>query len=271
MSHRSKNHQRFVLGLLALLPLAAHAACASSNGEAVGSQTFDASPLDPGDNDPSLPDASPGHDGATPKDAAPQLDAAEDAKPDAANTAPVQINEIYVDNAFLRGDSTEYVELRGAAGVPVDDLKLRILYADGKVKYEVAVGNAGEKFGANGLWVVGGMQTFKLNVTDHVDHPLSASVFGLDDRGAVQLVRGGVLLDVVGYGSDPDAGAVPPPLTPPTATSEGKIARTATQPASMSAPAKAIGRASAAADTNVNGTDFCTMVASPGFAQKPCE
>jgi hypothetical protein len=269
MSHPSKNQSRFLLCLAAVLPLAVHAACASSNGAAVGSQTFDASPLDPGDKNRGE-DAGAENDGA-PKDAAPEVDAAEDAKPDAANTAPVEINEIYVDNAFLRGDATEYVELRGAAGVPVDDLKLRILYADGTVKYEVAVGNAGEKFGANGLWVVGGTQTFKLNVTDHVDHSLSTSVFGLDVRGAVQLLRGGVLLDVVGYGSDPDAGAVPPPLTQPTATSEGRVARTATQPTASSAPAKAIGRASGAADTNVNAVDFCTMVASPGFAQKPCE
>jgi hypothetical protein len=271
MSLRSKNHRRLVLGLLAMLPLAAHVACASSNGEAVGSQTFDASPLDPGEN-PADPDGSTTpRDGATPPDAQPPLDAGADVKPDAANNAPVQINEIYVDNAFLRGDATEYVELRGAAGVPVDDLKLRILYANGQVKYEAAVANAGEKFGANGLWVVGGNQTFKLNVMDHVDHVVSVSGFGLDDRGAIQLVRGSVLLDVVGYGPDPDAGAVAPPATPPTATSEGAIARTATQPATSSMPAKSIGRKTGAADTNVNGADFCTMVASPGFAQKPCE
>jgi hypothetical protein len=268
MSSRSRN--RFFVALAALLPLAAHAACASSNGEAVGSQTFDASPLDPGKN-PADPDGSPLPDGAPADDATSPEDAGADAPADAANVAPVQINEIYVDNAFLRGDATEYVELRGAANVPVDDLKLRILYADGTVKYEVAVANAGEKFGANGLWVVGGNQTFKLNVVDHVDHAVSSASFGLDDRGAVQLLRGSVLLDVVGYGSDPDAGAVAPPAAPPTATSEGRIARTATQPASSSAPARSIGRKTGAADTNVNGADFCAMVASPGFAQKPCE
>lgn len=264
-----RQRQRLVLGLLALLPLAAHAACASSNGDAIGSQTYDASPLDPGKN-PDDPDSSmTPHDGST--DAETPTDAGVDAKPDAANAAPVQINEIYVDNQFLRGDATEYVELRGAPGVPVDDLKLRILYANGQVKYEVPVANAGEKLGANGLWVVGGNQTFKLNVTDHVDHEVSTANWGLDDRGAIQLVRGSTLLDVVGYGPDADAGAVAPPATPPTATSEGKIARTATQPASSSAAAKSIGRKTAAADTNVNAADFCTMVASPGFAQKACE
>ena len=271
MSPRSKNHQRLVLSLLAILPLAAHAACASSNGDAVGSQTYDASPLDPGQN-PGDPDGSIAQpDGAAPSDADPPIDVGADAKPDAANNAPVQINEIYVDNIFLRGDATEYIELRGAPGVAVDDLKLRILYANGQVKNEVPAANAGEKFGANGLWVVGGTQTFKLNVTDHVDHEVSTVTWGLDTRGAIQLLRGSVLLDVVGYGDNPDAGPVAPPATPPTATSEGAIARTATQPASSSAPARSIGRKTGAADTNVNGADFCTMVASPGFAQKPCE
>lgn len=270
MNLRPHHRQRLVFGLLALLPVAAHAACASSNGDAVGSQTYDASPLDPGKN-PDDPDSSSPNDGATPTDAEIPTDAGADAKPDAANAAPVQINEIYVDNAFLRGDATEYVELRGATGVAVDDLKLRILYANGQVKYEVQVANAGEKFGANGLWVVGGNQTFKLNVTDHVDHEVSTANWGLDTRGAIQLVRGSTLLDVVGYGPDPDAGAVAPPATPPTATSEGAIARTAIQPPSKLDPAKSIGRKTGAADTNVNAADFCTMVASPGFAQKACE
>jgi hypothetical protein len=273
MNLRSRNARfRFAFGLVALLPLGAHAACSSGNGDAIGNPTFDASPLDPGTN-PDDPDGSTGHDSSTTKDAEVQPDAPVDAPIDSplVNNAPVQINEIYVDNAFLRGDATEYIELRGAANTPVDDLKLRILYTDGKVKYEVTVGNAGEKFGANGLWVVGGNATFKLNVTDHVDHVVSVANFGLDDRGAVQLVRGATLLDVVGYGDNPDAGAVPPPATPPTATSEGKPARTAVQPASSSAPSKSIGRKTAGADTNNNNADFCQMVASPGFAQKACE
>jgi hypothetical protein len=269
----SRRNTRLAFALLSLLPLLAHAACSSGNGDAIGNQMFDASPLDPGSK-PDDPDGGPGQEDASPKkDADPPQDAPSDAPLDAPNTAPVQINEVYVDNAFLRGDATEYIELRAAPGTRVDDLKLRIVYSNGNgaVKYEIAVGDPGEKFGANGLWVVGGMQTFKLNVLDHVDQPLSAGVFGLDDRGAVQLVRGSTLLDVVGYGDDPDAGAVPVLLTPPTATSEGKISRTAIQPASSSAPAKSIGRKTAAADTNNNSADFCQMVASPGFAQKPCE
>ena len=268
MISRSRS-TRFAFGLLALLPLVAHAACSAGNGDAIGNPVFDASPLDPGTN-PDDPDGGSLRDGAAPKDAQPQ-DAQKDAAADAPlNTAPVQINEIYVDNAFLRGDATEYVELRAAPGTRVDDLKLRIIYANGVVKYEVPVGNSGDVFSATGLWVVGGMQTFKLNVVDHVDQALSAAVFGLDDRGAVQLVRGSTLLDVVGYGDDPDAGAVPAPATPPTATSEGRLALAADQPASSSAPARSIGRKTGAADTNNNSADFCKMVASPGFSQKPC-
>ena len=261
---RSRN-TRLAFGLLALLPLAGHAACSAGNGDAIGNPVFDASPLDLGTN-PGDPDGGGLQDGA--KKDAPQADAPADAP---VNKAPVQINEIYVDNAFLRGDATEYIELRAAPGTPVDDLKLRIMYANGVVKYEVAAGDPGEKFNATGLWVVGGMQTFKLNVTDHVDHALSTAVFGLDNRGAVQVVRGSTLLDVVGYGDDPDAGAVPAPPAPPTATSEGRPALTADQPASSSAPAKSIGRKTGAVDTNNNNADFCKMVASPGFSQKPCE
>ena len=262
---------RFAFGLAALLPLALHAACASSNGDAIGGPVYDASPLDPGENQDE-PDGSVAHDAASSEDGAAPEDGGVDAPAEAGpNTAPVQINEIYVDNKFLRGDTTEYVELRAAPGTPVDDLRLRIIYANGILEHDLAVGAAGQKFGANGLWVVGGFQTFKLNVTDHVDNALSAASFGLDDRGAVQVVRGSTLLDAVGYGDNPDAGAVPAPPTPPTATSEGPIARSAVQPASASAPAKSIGRATGAPDTNKNNADFCTMVASPGFPQKACE
>ncbi len=265
----SSRKTRLAFGLVALLPLMAHAACSSTNGDAVGSQVFDASPLDVGAN-PDDPDG--GADGArTDLDGA--TDAAKDAAKDAPivpSTAPVQISEIYVDTV-LRGDATEFVELRAAPGTRVDDLKLRLIYADGTVKYEVSVGDPGEKFGANGLWVVGGFQTYKLNVLDHVDHPLSISTWGLDTRGAVQVVRGNTLLDVVGYSDDPDGGAVASPPSPPTATSEGRPALVPIQPASSSAPARSFGRKNAAADTHDNSADFCKMTATPGYLQKPCE
>ncbi|MDB4943333.1 MAG: hypothetical protein JWP97_2867 [Labilithrix sp.] len=252
----------------AAFPLAFHVACSSDNGPPVGSVVFDASPLEIPDDHAEAGAHDASADGSV-EDAA--SEAASDAAPEAAVDAgaPVVINEVYVD-LVVRGDATEYVELRGEPNTPVDDLQLRILYADGTPKYVVAVGIAGERFNGNGLWVVGGTQTFKLNVTDHVDTTYGAAQFGLDTRGAVQLLRGTTLLDVVGYGPDADAGAIPPPPAPPTATSEGKPVKNAAQPAQTTSPARSIGRRTAAADTNANASDFCAMEASPGFPQKPC-
>jgi hypothetical protein len=266
--------RRIVLALGAVLPLVAHAACSATNGDAIPSQVFDASALDASSSNPDDPDGGNGSDSATKKDA-PSSDAPSDAPPDAPNVAPVQINEIYVDNDGL-GDGAEYVELRAAVGTPVDDLKLRLLHADGQVKYEVTVGEAGAKFGMNGLWVVGGGSTFKLNVQEHIDKTVALGTWGLDNaRGAVQLVRGTTLLDVVGYGTDADAGALAPPASPPLATVEGSIAKVPNAPIPPTPPAtknkgSAFGRKTGAADTNDNRADFCKMEASPGYAQKPC-
>ncbi len=265
---------RILLYLSAALPLAVLAsvmACSATNGDAIPSQVFDASALDVGSN-PDDPDgASPGLDGSTPKDGA-----AKDAPTDSplTNTAPVEISELFVDNDGL-GDGAEFVELRAAPGTPADDLKLRLLYADGQVKYEISVGDPGAKFPASGLWVVGGGSTFKLNVLDRVDRIVSLSTWGLDnDRGAVQVVRGTTLLDVVGYGRDRDAGVLAPPASPPLATVEGAIAQVPGAPVHPLPPAKAkalsFGRKAAAPDTNNNAVDFCTMEASPGYAQKAC-
>ncbi|NVL68021.1 hypothetical protein, partial [Escherichia coli] len=141
--------RRIVLALGAVLALVAHAACSATNGDPIPSQVFDASALDAASN-PDDPDGGTASDGASKKDG-PSSDAPPDAPPDAPNVAPVQINEIYVDNDGL-GDGAEYVELRAAAGKPVDDLKLRLLYPDGQVRYEVTAGDPGAKFGASGLW-----------------------------------------------------------------------------------------------------------------------
>jgi hypothetical protein len=258
--------RRIVLALGAVFPLVTHAACSATNGDAIPSQVFDASALDAASNPNDL-DGSNAGDGATNKDA-PSNDAPSDAPPDAPNAAPVQINEMFVDNAGL-GDGAEFVELRAAVGTPVDDLKLRIVYSDGKVT-EITAGDPGAKFGASGLWVVGGPQTFKLNVQDHVDKTVSITTWGLDNaRGAVQVVRGTTLLDVVGYGTDPDAGAPPAPTSPPLATFEGSIAKVPNGPIPPNKGA-AFGRKTGAADTNNNAADFCKMEASPGHEQKPC-
>lgn len=265
--------RRIVLALSALLPLAAHVACSATNGDPIPSQVFDASALDAGTN-PGDPDGgdTDGEDASTKKDAT--SDAPVDAPVDAPSTAAVHINEIFVDNDGL-SDGAEFVELRAAPGTRADDLKLRLLQANGTVKYEVVVGAAGAKFSASGLFVVGGNQTFRLNIPgDHVDHEVNINAWGLDNsRGAVQLLRGSALLDVVGYGTEPDAGAVPPPASPPNATVEGKPATVPDGPTGGGAFPKGIsfGRKTGAADTNDNAADFCAMEASPGLAQQPCK
>ena len=263
--------RRNFLVLLPFATLASALACSATNGDAIPSQIFDASALDVGSN-PGDPDAGTRLDGSTLKDGATN-DASADAPPDApvANTAPVQINELFVDNAGL-GDGAEFVELRAVPGTPVDDLKLRLIYADGQVKYEVSVGDPGAKFPANGLWVVGGGQTFKLNVLDHVDRTVSLSTWGLDnDHGAVQVVRGTTLLDVVGYASTLDAGTLPPPASAPKATVEGTAALVPASPNGANAKAVGLGRKVGAADTNDNAADFCKMEASPGYPQNACQ
>lgn len=268
-----KSKRRSVLALAAMFPVVAHAACGATNGDPIPSEVFDASALDVSTSNP-LPEGGSRADGSTTANDA-STDAftdANDANDGAPGTAPVQINEIFVDNDGL-GDGTELVELRAAPGTRTDDLKLRIVRFNGDIKYEVTVGLAGQTFNAAGLWVVGGQQTFKLNVQENVDRTLSLANWGLDnDRGAVQLLRGTTLLDVVGYARDPDAGAPPAPASPPTATVEGKVAAVPDPPAGAPAGRKhrSFGRKTAAADTNDNAADFCAMEASPGFAQKPC-
>src|SRR5688500_1669862 len=106
--------RRIAFALAAVFPIAAHAACSATNGEAIPSQVYDASALDaggnPGDPEPEPGvDGGPGADGSTTKDGA--ADAPSDAKDAAPNNAPVQINEVFVDNDAL-GDGAEFVELR---------------------------------------------------------------------------------------------------------------------------------------------------------------
>jgi hypothetical protein len=247
------------------LAASAFVACAGSNGDAVPSEVFDAAPLD--SRSPSMPFDS----GVPPDPAEGGADARADAASsdggsDASASSVVRINEVYADNDGL-GDGAEYVELVAPPGTPVDDLKLRLVYADGTPKYEVAVGGAGAKVGASGLWVVGGNQVFRVAARDKVDTVVPLANWGLDGtRGVVQLLRGPqrALVDVVGYDRDPDAGALAPIASPPTQTSEGAPA---VAPATAQ---KAFGRKAGAADTNVNRTDFCAMDPTPGYPQAAC-
>ena len=260
------------LALVAVLPLLAHAACSVGNGDAIPGTVYDASTLDVGAN-PDDPEGGPkpGEDATTPSHDA-GSDAPSDAPKDASPVnGPVQINELYVDQ-ILDGDGSEFVELRAAPGTAADDLKLRLIGPTGAVRYEVSVGLPGDKFGADGLWVVGGGQTYRLNVQDRVDRVVGLSSWGLDYPGAVQLVRGTTLLDVVGYTDDPDGGAVPAVPQPPTATVEKKPAITPDNSSATSTTKRiSFGRKTGAADTNDNSVDFCAMEASPGYAQKPCK
>jgi|GEM_PF-6809427 len=258
--------RRAIVLVASVLPVVAHVACASTNGEPIPNEVFDASPLDAGAN-PDDPDGGSSTDGGGTKDAAKDVET--DAGSDSGGPAVVVINELYVDR-IADGDGAEFVELRTTPGAAVDDLKLRLVYANGEVKYEVAVGEPGARVGASGLWVVGGNQTFKLRVQDRVDRVVPLAGWGLDQNGAVQLVRGGTLLDVVGYTTDPDGGAPPSPALPPTKTVEGKPAKVPANAGGMT-KRRSFGRKAAAPDADDNATDFCTMEASPGHTQKACE
>jgi hypothetical protein len=263
--------RRILLAAVAVFPIAAHAACSATNGDAIPSQVFDASALDVGTG-PDDPDSSVVRTDGSVTDGGVK-DAPGDSPSDAplVDAAPVQISEIFADNAGL-GDGAEFVELRAAPGTRADDLKLRLIYSDGQVKYEVSAGSPGDKFDANGLWVVGGGQTFKLNVQERVDRVVSLTTWGLDNaHGAVQVIRGTTLLDVVGYASDPDAGALAPPASPPKATVEGSPAKLPAGANGMGAKGISFGRKTGAADTNDNAADFCAMEASPGYVQKACK
>lgn len=247
-----------------------HVACTATNGDPIPPEVYDAEALDAGGN-PDDPDGGGKNDGSS-------NDASKDSPTDTGKDSPVTpaavvINELYVDR-IGDGDGSEFVELRADPGTPVDDLKLRIIYPDGKVKYEVNVGIAGDKVGMSGLWVVGGNQTFRLNVTDRVDRVVSIATWGLDYPGAVQLVRGSTLLDVVGFTDTPDGGPVTadPGLAPPKAVVETKPALAPDNAgATGGTQRRSFGRKTSAADTNNNANDFCKMIASPGFAQKACE
>lgn len=241
-------------------------ACSATNGETPPEPLY-TPPDASAEEETTMPDAT----SPAPKDAGvdAKAEASADAKAEAGPTSEsVRIQELYVDHDGL-GDGAEYVELRGAPGTPVGDLSLRLIDAAGKVAYEVPVTDTGtDVIGSSGTWVVAGPQTFQLGVVERIDHSVALAKWGIaNNRGAVQLVRGAnrTLLDVVGYASDPDAGAATSPSTDPKATSEGL-------PALVPTIAKrALGRKAAATDTDQNRADFCSMVPSPGMAQKACD
>lgn len=248
----------FRLASLSLLAAAGlYVGCSTSNGDPIPPPDNGAPSLDAGSKTtPKMPDAS------GPSDAAPEADAPHDA---GDPVSQVRISEVYVDDG-TDGVTVEFIELRGAPGTPVDELRLRILDADGAVTGEIDVAaQAGDTISGSGFWTVGGG-----NVSSEVDHVLfgaALNAWGMDTpRGAVQLVRGTgrTLLDVVGYDTDADAGALPQPASSPTQTVEGK-------PAVLPVISKSFGRTSGAADTNDNRADFCTMTPTPCGANAACD
>jgi hypothetical protein len=258
--------------MLATVPPTAHVACASSNGDAPPPEVRDAGSLEASRTGRVDPDDD-GDDGDTEKRDGSRTDVDEDAAADADTEGDgiVQINEIYVDIDGL-GDGAEFVELSAEPGTPVDDLLLRILDGTGAIKYTVLVADPGEKVGASGFWVVGGNQTFKLGVTDRVDQTIPLSGWGLPtSRGAVQLVRGTSIVDVVSWSTDPAAEPIPPPPSLPAETGEGSPARVPTITKTAGSPAHSFGRRDGIPDSDDNRADFCSMAASPGVGQKGCD
>jgi len=281
MTQRRHQSTSLLLFLLCLAPGAAHViACSASNGDAIPAEVRDASSIDAGNT--GEPDdassSSSGGDGGGKKDSGSPKDSGgdKDVGPDGSSSGGpvIVINEVYVDHDSL-GDVAEFVELRGDPGVVIDDLKLRLVNHLGTVTHTVDIGPAGAKFPASGLWVVGGGQTFQTSSPSHEDQTQTlASGWGLDnERGAVQLVRGTTLLDVVGWSDGPDAGTLSVVGAPPLAGGEGSAAAvpTISRPSTPPKIAHSLGRRAASADTNDNATDFCSMPATPGYPQKPCD
>lgn len=259
----STRRRRALLASVAVTAsIASVGACSASGDGSVDGQTPDAAMLEASST--RVPEGQ-----ATSKlDATPSLDAGSEGGDAKAETPSIIINEVFVDNDGL-GDGVEFVELYGPPNTPLAGLKLRLIDHVGQVKYTVPVGSDTAALSSEGYWVVSGGQVFKLNASPYrEDQTVSIASWGLDNaRGAVQLVRGtNELVDVVGWGQTPDAGPLSPPPTNPMKTSEG---------ANVLVPALArhsFGRKPPAnVDTNDNAADFCSMVPTPGFAQKACD
>lgn len=253
-------------GLLVLttgIPGLFFAACSASNGDAIPSEVRDAEALDVGSSVVPTKDgsSSTSEDGGTPKDASTK-DAPSDAEDAATSSTIVRINEVYVDRGS-GGSQSEYVELRGPEGTPVDDLFLRLVDGNGTATAQAfTVGSKGDTIGATGTWVIGGAL-----VPGRVDRIVTnPQGWGIDTKGAVQLLRGANrdVIDVVGWTTDPDGGFVPQPVLPPKPTGEGK-------PYVLPAGTTSFGRKPNAADTNDNQADFCTMAQTNGATNGACQ
>ena len=243
-----------------LVPAGLEVACSGGNGDAIPSEVRDAEALDAAgpnviNRDSSTPD--PDEDGGTtnpPKDAS-SKDVVVDVAPDAApSSADVRINEIYVSQNG--GDQAEFVELRGAEGTLLDDLRLRAIDDKGVTTGEWPLAPIGTKIGNTGTWTLGGG-----TAGGRIDSTIPAfDDWGLDNtKGAVLLLRGAskTVIDAVSWNSDADGGTV---------MGEGKpyiLPTTGTNSFGRKPPSFG--------DTNDNRNDFCPMSQSAGAANTACK
>lgn len=235
------------LALVSVSTAATLAACSAGNGEVGPSEIRDAAPLEAS----RFPDL----EGGTEDDAGTHGEGDADAADTGAAPVVLLVNEVYVDQGG-GGSQSEYVELRGKEGDPLDGFRLRIVHPNGSVN-EFAIADPGETMPSSGVWVVGGALLPGSQIADKII--TTPEGWGLDDIGAAQLVYGPerTLVDVVGWTDDADAAAIVPPSIPPVVTSEG--ARVLLPDTASTS----IGRKPGAADTNDNAADFCRMAATP--------
>ena len=146
----------------------------------------------------------------------------------------------------------------------LDDLFVRVIDSSGKPTNATpyAVASAGQTMPASGVWLLGGAL-----VTPVPDTVMSIPQgWDIDNKGAIQLLRGAAsdVVDVVGWTTDADGGAVPQPASAPKTVVEGKpfiLPASGTQ---------SFGRAPNGADTNDNAKDFCRMNQTPRVANGAC-
>lgn len=247
----------FLPMLLAAVAGALDVACSGGNGDAIPSEVRDAEALDASGPNVIGRDSSsnPEDDGGPPNP--PKDGGAKDADgaPDAApSSADVRINEIYVSQSG--GDQAELVELRGAEGTLLDDLRLRAIDDEGATTGEWPLAPLGTKIGNTGTWTLGGGTAL-----GRIDKTVPAfDDWGLDNsKGAVLLLRGAgkTVIDAVSWNTDADGGTVmgegKPYLLPKSGTSSfGR------KPPSFG-------------DTNDNQNDFCAMDQSAGATNTACK
>lgn len=174
--------------------------------------------------------------------------------PDGPPGSFYKINEIYVDRALL-GDWAEWVEIMTEPGASVNHIRLRHYGVTGgawKLKFDVAVGSAGDVALTNGLWSIGGAKS-PSKATASIASPEN---WGMSEAGTLQLYNETTseLLDVVAWGSVPSGNTPDWPFT----SVEGP-------PVDFGPSGDktiSLARRAGAADTDDNAADFCIQTSS---------